>query len=159
TLPGSCTGRPTMSASHPSTISSGECPSTQTLRDFARSQLSREEHDRIQAHISRCSRCSGLLLALPETGAFLIDSLQAAPAAGHDLPTVVVSPVAASDDQNPPTPAQRCGLRLGRYVIRQQLGKGGFGTVYAAHDEDLDRLVAVKVPYDHRLTAIEDLQS
>ncbi|HEY0987831.1 MAG TPA: serine/threonine-protein kinase, partial [Kofleriaceae bacterium] len=37
------------------------------------------------------------------------------------------------------------GACLGRYTVRSQLGSGGMGEVYAAHDPELDRLVAVKV--------------
>ena len=35
--------------------------------------------------------------------------------------------------------------RLGRYVVRGALGAGAFGTVYIAHDPELNRDVAIKV--------------
>ncbi|MGB0384125.1 MAG: hypothetical protein ACPGWR_04795 [Ardenticatenaceae bacterium] len=35
--------------------------------------------------------------------------------------------------------------RYGRYVVRKELGGGGMGTVYLAHDPLMNREVALKV--------------
>lgn len=42
--------------------------------------------------------------------------------------------------------------RIGRYVLRTTVGRGGQGTVYRAHDPELDRFVAIKVGHPHNQT-------
>ena len=49
--------------------------------------------------------------------------------------------------------------KIGRYRIIHRLGQGGFGRVYLAHDDDLDRPVAIKVPNPERITHPEDVEA
>lgn len=48
------------------------------------------------------------------------------------------APASTADDSIP--------IRFGRYYVIKALGQGRMGTVYLAHDEQLDRKVALKIP-------------
>jgi formylglycine-generating enzyme required for sulfatase activity/serine/threonine protein kinase len=62
--------------------------------------------------------------------------------------------VADNEDEYEPQPE-----KLGRYEIRRVLGRGGFGIVYLAHDPQLDRPVAVKLPRRKRFRTAEHVAS
>jgi tetratricopeptide (TPR) repeat protein len=49
------------------------------------------------------------------------------------------------------------GAMVGRYMVLRMLGRGGVGTVYAAHDPKLDRQVALKLLHSARGDAPERL--
>ena len=59
-------------------------------------------------------------------------------------------------DEGPPAKYPK---RIGRYRIEKVLGKGGFGLVYLAQHEQLNRPVAIKVPHARLISKPEDAEA
>ena len=65
-----------------------------------------------------------------------------------------------SDQPSPAGPEPRGDPpAIGRYRIIRRLGQGGFGRVYLARDDELDRPVAIKVPNPERVAGPEDVEA
>ena len=61
-------------------------------------------------------------------------------------------------DSRPTAPTEQ-PVKIGRYRVEGLLGEGGFGKVYLARDDQLDRSVAIKVPHPKRFAHVADAQA
>ncbi len=76
-------------------------------------------------------------------------------AASEMLERTLVRPTDDSVPYAPPRlPDQPA--HIGRYRVERILGEGTFGRVYLAHDDELKRAVAIKVPHRHQIVGSED---
>src|SRR5258707_37870 len=66
---------------------------------------------------------------------------------------------ALPSDPDAQAPADEYPSHIGRYRGGELLGEGGFARVYLAHDDELHRPVAIKVPHRRRIAHPEDVES
>lgn len=80
----------------------------------------------------------------------------------RDQPEATQEYNAAADAPHPltaPTGAAALPERIGRYRVQRLVGRGGFGLVYLANDEQLQRSVAIKVPHPKVVDGADDAEA
>jgi len=101
------------------------CPDEESLAEFLAGASSEAEREALERHIDVCERCAATLAMFG--GAYVDDTERTQPGLPGDLAPV------------------RGERFAGRYQIRECVGFGAGGTVYAAYDPELERVVALKV--------------
>ena len=99
------------------------CPSVDELIAFVSASATDELRRTIEAHVDACADCRSTLAdaVLAQHGSVTTGGVAGPPLASLE------------------------GTTLGRFTLGAQLGAGAMGVVYAAHDRELEREVAVKL--------------
>lgn len=120
------------------------CPTSDQLRQFAVGNLPAAEVDAIASHIDSCPACDAALAEFDSAEDALLTGLKNTQ---RDIDPGVAYARRLTDGP----------VKLGKFELRSELGDGSFGYVFLAHDEELDRDVAVKIGRTGSLATSEEI--
>jgi serine/threonine protein kinase len=145
-------------------------PSHETLRAFLLGNVSDEDQHALERHILDCQVCCDVLrdvtlgdstevshgsygtpsrAEIAETTSSVMNHRVDESSAG--VPQPHVQPIGENQVAIP--------QHIGRYQVHRFLGGGGFGRVYLAHDPQLNRYVAIKVPHLRHVSLPADIHN
>jgi serine/threonine protein kinase len=140
------------------------CPDRNELHGFVMGSVSRGQLTRIASHIETCSACDAIVQSLEGMADPLLSKLRQLNGALGDfieaVPEAVLEKVRSRSDRPSAAvwlSAEISDRTLGRFQLIERLGGGAFGCVFRARDNELGRMVAIKVPRAGSLASQEDV--
>ena len=138
------------------------CPSGAELASFAAGKLVASRFDRVAAHVENCADCEDRLARIEAIDDPLVDGIKGTSTQrisalqGEVVPGCLLD--RARSLANRKTLADDGPKRLGKYELLEEIGSGSFGSVYRAHDAELDRIVAIKLLRVGSLASESDIE-
>ncbi len=122
--------------SPPSPTGPSACPDEEALAACVEGTLGAERARALEVHVDACASCYQLLTTYARAyGSRDEEKAGGGSSVSHGR---IVEGLQRSSALAP-------GTMVGRYVVEQWIGEGAAGVVYAAHDPELDRRVALKL--------------
>jgi WD40 repeat protein len=129
-------------------------PDADRLRAYRLGLLDGDEEDRVEAHVLACTSCARALVGTGDD-AFLA---RVAAAAGVPTPPDLVEPTRTFTPAAPGRARPKAPRGLADFDIGKEVGRGGMGVVYRAHQISLDRDVALKMIRDGALASPAEVE-
>src|SRR5215467_8231373 len=129
-----------------------QCLDENTVAAFVDRKLDEADRKTVEAHLDACPDCLAIVCEAARTA---VGAKQPEPASSSE-PESPEMALTIPDDSNPSMGKAidafpRRGGGIARYTLLEMVGQGAMGSVFEAHDPQLDRRVALKLVRRDRL--------